>query len=236
MTPPSTDAAGALGLFERHGRAVRRFLYRLTRDAAVADDLAGEVFLRVVKAAPAYEPRGREAAWIFLIAQNVLRDFHRRRIRSIEHAVPADGAVPANQAFDLDLQRGLDALPEGERVALLLGEVGGLSYAEIAIAVGSTVPAVRSRICRARQFLRARLMPPPVAVPCEVPMTNDDADLLSALIDREPVESQCARQRARGRRGEGRAGGVRGPPAGAAGAGVGRSRVGCESRYVPRDF
>jgi RNA polymerase sigma-70 factor (ECF subfamily) len=158
--PPTAADAVALGLFERHGRAVRRFLFRLTRDSAAADDLAGEVFLRVVKASGTYQPREREAAWVFRIAQNVWRDAHRRRSRSVEHAVDADAAARADQVAGLDLQRGLDSLPDDERVALLLGEMGGLSYAEIADATGCTVPAVRSRIYRARQTLRARLLPP----------------------------------------------------------------------------
>jgi len=174
VTPPATADPVALGLFERHGRAVRRFLFRLTRDPAAADDLAGEVFLRVVKASATYQPREREAAWVFRIAQNVLRDAHRRRIRSVEHAVEADAAAPPQQVASLDLQRGLDALPEDERVALLLGEMGGLSYSEIADATGSTVPAVRSRIYRARQTLRARLLPPPREAAFPVRGSNDD--------------------------------------------------------------
>jgi RNA polymerase sigma-70 factor, ECF subfamily len=173
VTPPAADPV-ALGLFERHGRAVRRFLFRFTRDRAAADDLAGEVFLRVVKASETYQPREREAAWIFRIAQNVLRDAHRRRNRSVEHAVAADAAAPAGQVASLDLERGLDALPEDERVALLLGEMGGLSYAEIADVTASTVPAVRSRIYRARQTLRARLLPPSREAAFSVRGTDDD--------------------------------------------------------------
>ena len=174
MTPPAVADSVALGLFERHGRAVRRFLFRLTRDPAAADDLAGEVFLRVVKASPTYEPREREAAWVFRIAQNVLRDANRRRLRSVEQAIEADAATPADQVAGLDLQRGLDALPEDERVALLLGEMGGLSYAEIADATGTTIPAVRSRIYRARQSLRARLLPPSREAAFPVRGSDDD--------------------------------------------------------------
>lgn len=160
---PEPTQALAIGLFERHSGAVRRFMLRLTRDRGAADDLTGEVFLRVVKAAPAYEPREREAAWVFRIAHNVVRDFHRRRVRSVEDPTPAEAAASPLQVLSLDLQRGLEALPDDERVALLLGEVAGLTYAEIATATESTVPAVRCRIYRARQFLRARLVPPPAA-------------------------------------------------------------------------
>ena len=79
------------------GRAVRGFLNRLTRNPAAGDDLAGELLLRVVQAAPAYEPREREAAWVFRIAQNVWRDGNRRRIRSVEDARAADVASPADE-------------------------------------------------------------------------------------------------------------------------------------------
>jgi len=174
MRPAADTGEVAIGMFHRHGAAVRRFLYRLTRNPAAADDLAGEVFLRVVQAAPGYEAREREAAWVFRIAQNVWRDANRRRIRSVEDARTADAASPARQVEGLDLQRGLDALPEDERIALLLGEMGGLSYAEIAEATGATVPAVRSRIYRARQTLRARLLPPPRAAAAPVRGSHDD--------------------------------------------------------------
>ena len=157
MRPAADTGEVAIGMFHRHGAAVRRFLYRLTRNPAAADDLAGEVFLRVVQAAPGYEAREREAAWVFRIAQNVWRDANRRRIRSVEDARPADAASPARQVEGLDLQRGLDALPEDERLALLLGEMGGLSYAEIAEATGVAKGTVMSRLFRGRRQLQRAL-------------------------------------------------------------------------------
>jgi RNA polymerase sigma-70 factor, ECF subfamily len=165
VTPPLDASAVALGLFERHAPAVRRYLHRVTRDRGLAEDLGQEVFLRVVRAAPGYDARERETAWVFRIAQNVVRDAWRRRARSVEDARPMDLATPAPQAVGLDLDRALADLPDEEREALLLAEIAGLSYAEIASATGATPAAVRSRIFRARQALRARLMPPgPVAV------------------------------------------------------------------------
>jgi RNA polymerase sigma-70 factor (ECF subfamily) len=164
----------ARALFERHGRAVRRFLYRMTRDVALADDLTGEVFLRVVRAGPAYEARGREAAWVFHIARNVWYDARRRARRSVEDPEPADLPVAAGQVLEIDLQRGLDALSEEDREVFLLGEVAGLSYDDIADATGASVAAVRSRIYRARQALRARLLPPPPLVAAGIRDRYDD--------------------------------------------------------------
>jgi len=163
FSPEPTDTL-ALGMFERHATAVRRFMFRLTRDRDAADDLTSEVFLRVVRSAGSYEFREREAGWVFRIAHNVLRDFRRRGSRSVEDSSSIEVGTSPLQALNLDLQRGLDALPEDERIALLLGELAGLTYAEIATATASTVPAVRNRIYRARQFLRARLAPPPAVL------------------------------------------------------------------------
>ena len=174
VTPPLDASAVALGLFERHAPAVRRYLHRVTRDRTLADDLGQEVFLRVVRAAPGYDAKEREAAWIFRIAQNVVRDTWRRQNRSVEDARPADVATPPRQATALDLDRALAGLADEEREALLLAEIAGLSYAEIAAATGTTPAAVRSRIFRARQALRARLMPPAPLGLRPVRVSHDD--------------------------------------------------------------
>jgi RNA polymerase sigma-70 factor (ECF subfamily) len=171
----SSDAGSlASRLFAEHGPAVRRYLYRVTRRIETADDLSQEVFLRVVRAAPDYEPRERERAWVFRIAQNVLRDHHRQRIRSREDAGVADAARPASQVLRADLHRALDGLPADEREAFLLGEVAGLTYVEIASLTAATVPSVRSRIYRARLALRDRLIPPSPETPDVRPGYDDD--------------------------------------------------------------
>jgi RNA polymerase sigma-70 factor (ECF subfamily) len=147
-------------LFERYASSVRRYFRRHLQGSCTADDLAQEVFVRVVRSAETYDDRERERAWVFRIARNVLVDHQRRRNRTPQGTAPIERAVASPQFVALDLQQALDALPADERDAFLLGEVAGLSYAEIAAATGSTVAAVRSRIYRARLALRARLMPP----------------------------------------------------------------------------
>ena len=163
------------GLFDRHGRAVRHYLRAVTGNDELAQDLAQDVFVRVVRSVGDYEPRERERAWLFRIARNILLD-HRRRLaaRPLSGAVAADQAVAPTQALDTDLGVALARLPDREREAFLMAEIGGLSYAEIASAFNLTVPAVRSVIYRARLSLRADLLPPPPVSATKGGMTHDD--------------------------------------------------------------
>jgi len=153
----------AAGLFERHGRHVRQYLRGLSGSADVAEDLAQEVFLRVVRGANEYRPQDRERPWLFRIARNAFID-HVRRIGTRPATTALEladrTARAATQDLRVELRRALAALPDGERDAFLLAEIGGLSYAEIAEALGVTVPSVRSSIYRARLALRAALARP----------------------------------------------------------------------------
>ncbi len=166
--------AGAL--FERHGRSVRQYLRALTGNADLAADLSQDVFLRVVRGAGRYEARERDRAWLFRIARNAVID-HRRRA-AVRPAAAAAGVEPASgptQALAVGLREALARLPEGDREAFLMAEVGGLTYAEIALALEVTVPAVRSAIYRARVALRAALLPPrPMAPPARQGHDHDD--------------------------------------------------------------
>jgi RNA polymerase sigma-70 factor, ECF subfamily len=145
-------------LFERHGRAIHLYLRRLTGSEDVARDLAQEVFLRCVRSGPAYAGSAPEAAWLFRIARNIFLDHQRYAARHPTEPLPIEVSVGADQPRRAALQEALDALPALDRDAFLLCEIGGLSYDEIASVLQSTVPAVRSRIYRARLALRARLV------------------------------------------------------------------------------
>jgi RNA polymerase sigma-70 factor, ECF subfamily len=161
MGAQHADAPGlASRVYGDHGPAVRRYFHRLTRNPDLADDLAQEVFLKVVRAAGTYQPQERERAWVFRIAQNVLLDHYRRAGRACEDQVDVEPIHAAPQGVTTDLQQALARLAPGDREVFLLGEVGGLSYAEIASMRDTTVPAVRSRIYRARLALREMLTPP----------------------------------------------------------------------------
>ena len=163
-------------LFGRHGRAVRHYLRAATGSAELAEDLAQDVFVRVVRSVGQYEPRERERAWLFRIARNILLD-HRRRLaaRPSSGGVVAHAVVVPTQALRTDLDSALARLPEAEREAFLLAELGGLTYDEIARVLQITAPAVRSCIYRARLALRTLLSPPgPLTAAIVKGMPHDD--------------------------------------------------------------
>jgi RNA polymerase sigma-70 factor (ECF subfamily) len=149
-------------LFDRHHLAVFRFLRRVTGSPSLAEDLTQEVFLRVVRGLDGYDERSREVSWIFRIVRNVLVDRHRARARLPQDASLQDAAVvsrPATQVLTAILDEALARLPDEEREAFLMREVGGLGYHDIAEASGATPDAARMRIYRARLALRAALGP-----------------------------------------------------------------------------
>ena len=143
-------------IFVRYREPVFRFLRRLVRDGRVAEDLAQDTFMRALGAS--YTSRGEEQAWIFQIARNLARDHLRARARAPLAADLGDpaAAVP-DPGLALDLELALATLGDEDREVFLLKEVGGLGYAEIAIACGLTPDAVRSRLHRARIALRRQL-------------------------------------------------------------------------------
>ena len=151
----------AAALADAHGPAVRAYFRRAVGRPELAEDLAQEVFLRVVRFADGFEGRGRDRAWLFTIAHRVLID-HVRSGRSQAAAPsepPVEASAPPTQEVRVLLQRALQALDRLDRDAFLLAEVAGLSYAEIAVVLDTTHAAVRSRVFRARVALRAALAP-----------------------------------------------------------------------------
>jgi RNA polymerase sigma-70 factor, ECF subfamily len=145
-------------LFARYREPVYRFLRRLLRDAAAAEDLTQDTFLRALGGP--YRSNGNERAWIFQIARNLARDRARVNGRRPALVELEDGGAPVSDpALALSIDAALAQLADDDREVFLLREVGGLSYAEIGAACGLTADAVRSRLRRARLALRAALAP-----------------------------------------------------------------------------
>ena len=162
------------------GRLVTLFLHH-TGDHATAEDLAQETFLRVFSARERYLPTAKFTTWIHTIANNVSSDLRQRAYRRLERGVPtsgsassssigldqlaiaASGLVPARVADREELQavvrRALATLGERQRMAVLLAKFEQCSYEEIATAMNTSVPAVKSLLFRARDQLREALEP-----------------------------------------------------------------------------
>jgi RNA polymerase sigma-70 factor, ECF subfamily len=161
-------------LYRRGGPRLRGFLLRLSGNAALADDLAQEAFLRVHRSRGSFEPGAAALPWIFAIARNVFLDHarhpHVRRAAGDSHAGPA-GAPPEPEAPPdtqgdealigsemLDIVRAtLARLPVLQREAFILIRFEGLSVNEAAQVLGATEGAVKIRAFRAYEALRAAL-------------------------------------------------------------------------------
>jgi RNA polymerase sigma-70 factor (ECF subfamily) len=148
-----------------HGRFLYNVAYRLTGNDDDAYDLVQEALLRVRKGLETYQPGSMEA-WLSRIVTNVFLDEVRRRRRRPVEALPEDperllpsspGADEATDNLPDDVQAALRRLPEDFRTAVVLCDVVGLSYEEIADALSVPVGTVRSRIHRGRRLLRAAL-------------------------------------------------------------------------------
>jgi RNA polymerase sigma-70 factor, ECF subfamily len=157
MAPTDTIAAE---IFDRHHVAVFRFFRRLTGRSDVAEDLTQEVFLRVVRGVEQYRVMGRETGWLFQIARRALIEHHRQHSDttvSLSDTDPDQAAAPAAQVVAFGLQEAVNRLPNAERAAFLLREVGGLTYGEIADVCDTTEDGVSGRLWRARARLRQLL-------------------------------------------------------------------------------
>src|SRR5918993_3322715 len=162
-------------LVASHERMVFQLALHLLGDRDEALDLSQEVFLRVFRTIHAFRGQSALRTWIYRIAINQARNRHRfwrRRHRadqvSLDAHVKLHGEfVSAGQArpdrvlaqkeLAAKLQSALDHLPFDQRTAIVLREIDGLSYEEIAYSLGVAVGTVKSRLTRARQALRHEL-------------------------------------------------------------------------------
>ena len=155
-------------IVERHSDRVYRLAYRLTGNRHDAEDLTQEVFVRVFRSLHTYQP-GTFEGWLHRITTNLFLDQARRRQRirfdalSDERAARIASAVAGpdraydDRTFDDDVEAALAALPPDFRAAVVLCDIEGLTYEEIAEILGAKLGTVRSRIHRGRAMLRAAL-------------------------------------------------------------------------------
>ncbi|MFC7219854.1 RNA polymerase sigma factor SigE [Streptomyces polyrhachis] len=162
-TPPSWEE-----IVSAHSGRVYRLAYRLTGNQHDAEDLTQEVFVRVFRSLSTYTP-GTFEGWLHRITTNLFLDQVRRKQRIRFDSLGDDAAerLPSREPtphqyfndthFDADVQQALDTLAPEFRAAVVLCDIEGLSYEEIAATLGVKLGTVRSRIHRGRSHLRKAL-------------------------------------------------------------------------------
>jgi len=167
------DVEAFQALIETHQSRVVGAVAKMLGDEMDAEDIAQQVFIRVWKSAGRYQPTAKFTTWLFKITRNLVFNELRRRKRhpatplqteEEEHFFqPVDngGMPPDESLLDLELndaiQLAIDALPETQRMAIVLRRYEEMPYEEIGHVLGLSVPAVKSVLFRARAELRERL-------------------------------------------------------------------------------
>ncbi len=167
-------------LLEKYRTPLVHFLFRMVRDAATAEDLAQEVFLRVYRARKKYAPSAKFTTWLFRIATNLalnaIRDSRNEKmgVSIDEGASGGEAEQPRMDVADKRpglverimerdraavIKRAVLALPEKQRVAVLLHKYHDLDYDEIAGILDCSESALKSLLFRAYETLRVELAP-----------------------------------------------------------------------------
>ena len=169
--PPGLVMEGFEVLVGRYKNAIVSFLFRFVGDFRTAEDLAQETFLRVFKKIHEYNNSAKFSTWLYTIASNLAKDEFKRRVRhpaksldwkggtDTTRDVPQVKADTTESVPDVQLEhdearktvnKALDLLEAHDREILVLKDVQGLSYEEIAQILDLPMGTVKSRISRAR--------------------------------------------------------------------------------------
>jgi len=173
------DTGALEALMGRYSGRVYRLAYGITRNPADAEEIVQDVFLQMIRKGADFEGRAAVASWIYRVTTNVALNKRRGKRREVETSLDdclpsyeADGHRAGARAFlvadwsarpDAELLSGetrrvleeaIDRLPEHYRAVLILKDVEELSHEDVAASVGDSVPAVKTRVHRARMALR----------------------------------------------------------------------------------
>jgi len=175
-----------------HSARVYRLAYRLSGNPQDAEDLTQETFVRVFRSLADFSP-GTFEGWLHRITTNLFLDMVRRKQRIRFDSLGDDAAErlaskePSPQQvfndahFDADVQQALDTLAPEFRAAVVLCDIEGLSYEEIAATLGVKLGTVRSRIHRGRSQLRKALQHRSPEARAERRALGDDTPALQAV-------------------------------------------------------
>ena len=171
--------AGKLGAFtalvDRHQRSLINFFYHLGWDRQVAEDCAQEVFLRLHKHLATYEPEAKFTTFLYRVARNLWIDRLRSAAahgkvvsleatggpgeeRTLRERVSSGGPSPVDilsrRETEESLKRSIDLLPEEQKTVLVLSEMQGLKYQDIAAILEIPIGTVKSRMHTAMEKLK----------------------------------------------------------------------------------
>jgi RNA polymerase sigma-70 factor (ECF subfamily) len=169
-------------LVVKYQRRIQRLIGRIVRDVDLVEDIAQETFIRAYRAMPQFRGDSAFYTWLYRIAVNTAKkavvDLMRDPVLTESALASSDDdgeetsragtelsdgetpdAVLASREIAATVNAAIDALPDDLRQAILLREVEGLSYEEIATAMACPIGTVRSRIFRAREAIATRLRP-----------------------------------------------------------------------------
>jgi RNA polymerase sigma-70 factor, ECF subfamily len=160
------DEASFRILVLRHKEKVRNLIFLTLNDAGLVDDIAQDVFITVYKNLNKFRYESQFTTWLYRITINKCKDHIRKlKIRSIFSPIKETDAeeISVNPTEDADaseiVQKALAKLPQKLRAPLILKEIEGFSYQEIAETLGCEIGTVKSRIFRAREGLKKILKP-----------------------------------------------------------------------------
>lgn len=158
------DPAAFEALYRAHHRHVYAVTLRMTCDPARAEDLTQEVFVRVWEKLATFRGESALGTWIHAVAVRTalesMRSESRREARVMTTDEPGRYAVEARRAMPetaVDLERAIAALPPGARSVLLMHDVDGYRYHEIAEMLGVSLGTVKSQLNRARRLMMEAL-------------------------------------------------------------------------------
>ncbi len=163
-------------LVEKFRRPMVNFMYRMARNQAVAEELAQDVFLRVYRSRESYAVEAKFTTWLYRIATNLAvnyaRDSRQERTQNTSLDEPdaetglaidvADGQMTAEQALLrrerlAAIRRHIQALPERQRVAVVMHKYQGMDYKQIGEVLKLSESATKSLLFRAYETLRGKL-------------------------------------------------------------------------------
>lgn len=165
-------------LVMKYQRKIMRLLSRMIRDQSEIEDVAQEAFIKAYRALPQFRGESAFYTWLYRIAINTARNWMASSSRrpSAPNAVENEDGETFNETDNLSdistpesmvasrqiaetVNAAIESLPEELRTAIVLREIEGMSYEDIAQSMGCPIGTVRSRIFRAREAVAARLRP-----------------------------------------------------------------------------